>query len=107
MAPPDRQGLPFSPPHPSGLSPLSFFSLDHAGFLAYGMCLPVTSRTKGSQESRVRKCLLPSVSSGMLPGALGARCLAGSRPKLVLAGDRGVGLWGAGAAAAAVSLIIC
>lgn len=36
----------------------------------------------------------------MSPGALGTRCLAASHPKLVLAGDRGVGLQGAETAAA-------
>lgn len=44
----------------------------------------------------------------MSAGALGTRRLAGSCPKLVQAGDGGVGLWGAEtAAAAAASLIIC
>lgn len=47
----------------------------------------------------------PILSSGMSPGAPGARCLAGSCPKLVLAGDRGGGLWGAGIVAAACCLV--
>lgn len=64
-------------------------------------------KDNGPQESRAGKCLLPSRPGGMSPGALGTRCLAGSCPKLVLARGRGVGLWGAGNAAATVSLIIC
>lgn len=64
------------------------------------MSWPVISNAKVSQESRAGKCLLPSRTSGLSPGALGTRCLAASHPRLVLAGNRGVGLQGAETAAA-------
>lgn len=97
-APPDFQCLPLlSFPALQGPSPISLFSIDHEGFLGEGMSGPVIANTKVSQESRAGKCR----TGGTSPGALGTRCLAASYPKLVLAGNRGVGLWGAETAAAA------
>lgn len=89
-----------------GPSPISLFSIDHVAFLGENTSGSVISNTKVSQESRAGKCLLPSRISGMSPGALGTRCLAASCPKLVLAGDRGVGLQGADCCFH-LSLIIC
>lgn len=73
--------------------------------LGEGMSWPVIANTKVSQESGAGKCFVPPAGPvarpQVSPGALGTRRLAASYPKLVLAGNRGVGLQGAETAAAA------